>query len=255
MKNKFLSILLLCIPILGISQPISSDWEKMGLKGKVKMLYEYRYKLAGDQSAPAKGTLIDITQYVFNNNGLITEEILNDAQMRPVLRTAYAYNGSNLLIGKDVFYGAGKSRIQKRFNYDKDGRLLGEQEFMLANLIITTAYKYNAAGQLTEKNLLHLEDPDQTAEYKFTYDDKGNMTEKSIKKAGVKYTRENYSYDDKGMLINKTYAKKKSDPEISVSYKYEFDDKGNWINVYQVANKPDWTDNLVLERKFEFFEN
>lgn len=252
MKNPIL-LLKLLFALTAQAQLPTSDWQKMNLNGKVRLMKEFNFdeKLNGDTIR--KGKLNTVTQYLFDEKGYLREELVTNPDSVILFRSVYTYDNNNILLGKDIFLGRGPSTIQHRYKFSPKGNLMEETQFRSLNLEFTTQYEYNKAGMPVQKNILNWVYPDQSFKETFKYDDKGRLIEKYTDRVSVEYRREFYTYDDKGILTKTGYAKKKAPAEVYLEYAYEWDPNSNWLTQVEKPSSKNWKDKHFRERSFKYF--
>jgi YD repeat-containing protein len=175
---------------------------------------------------------------LYDANGNDTAEFLGPAMYR---RTKYEYNEKGQIIKRNRYDGSGKEMETAVYNYKPDGSYTisnTDKDFGMTDLTY-----YDRWGKITKTK-----SPDGT-ERMYTYDAKGRLlTIKSKSDNGGVITHLQYNYNPRGQLIKeiskgdykwaKTYTynakglitKSKNnsvtdgvvDPEVTVSYEYEF---------------------------------
>ncbi|MFV0329095.1 MAG: hypothetical protein ACK5KL_04575 [Dysgonomonas sp.] len=198
---------------IGLIQNVQTDWGKLGLRGKVKILIEY----TGDK------TNITKTVYNFNESGRLTSIGINDS-----FKKHYWYSEIGQLISETI-----GSDISAKYEYRKE---------KLKNAVyqngIVTSYGdkhlnlvYNERGQIISSHHLH-EDISAT----YNYNDNGQLAEKKFsKEVGNKQLEISTAveYNDKDD-IEKKFSKyvtvNQTDTSFQVEmYKYEYDLYNNWV--------------------------
>lgn len=253
MKTITSLALFLIVSISLSAQTPETDWKKLDLKGKVKSFKEYTYEASPNAAAVNPSQLKTVTEFLLNENGFITSETAYGKGQSMLYKIIYTYDQNSFLIGKDIFYGPGKSAVQKRYKYDDKGRLLDEEQWLTQNPQNLTHYVYDKNGLLVEKNTLYPYEPDQSFKTTYKYDSRGNLAEKYTDQVGVTFNREIYTYDENGNLVSKSFAKKKSDPAATVKLNYEWDEHGNWVKLTETPDRSEWPDHYVRVRELNYF--
>lgn len=252
MKN-LLPLLLALFAFSANAQLPSNNWQQFNLNGKVQHMKEYNFDESDDAGVIKKGKLNTITEYWFNKDGYLLEELVTNPDSIMLFKSIYTYDDTKLLLGKDIFFDKGPSTIQTRFKFSPEGKLLEETQFRSRNLEFTTQYEYNKAGYLAQKNILNWVYPDQSFKETFKYDDKGRLVEKYTDRVGVEYHREFYSYDENGVITKTGYAKKKAPADVDLIYRYEWDTNSNWTSLIEMPSEKKFTNKHVRERSYEYF--
>ncbi|TXI84098.1 MAG: hypothetical protein E6Q38_02435 [Crocinitomicaceae bacterium] len=240
MQNIFF-ILFILLFSNAYGQVAQNDWEKMGLKGRVKCVTEVQKK---EESI----------QVFFNENGYITEET-NDYDVDDSIdsRSIYSYDSSNKLVSIKTYhddttfvsvstflYDSIGNRIQENienvqesekghnanyyYRFDEKGNCIEMRGYNSKGILFTTySYRYDSLGHQLEENWLEA-NGDLICQTFYTYDSKGNKIEEQRKYSSSDsiYTT-NYSYNKEGTLIK----------EISgnSTVNYQLDKKGNMVRL------------------------
>jgi uncharacterized protein RhaS with RHS repeats len=181
-----------------------TDWEKAGLKGKVKSSSEKVYAIKKNKRRELirshsyefneKGYILSnrdgdtLTDYHYDEKGSLTEEVSDS------FLTRYQYDKNGIKV-EEIKYGENESVIKEiSYRYDNHGYLIeqitktGSDKEVLTN-------QYNSNGNLVEQVIIF--NHDTPGKNTYTYDDKGKMIK--LKMFNGTYT--DYQYDINGNLI------------------------------------------------------
>lgn len=194
-----------------------TDWEELGLKGKVKILRENSYNVVEkDGIIQRDESHIDSLMYLFNKQGNMQEQKYDT----PIL---YKYDDKGDVIERCFYDQEGSVDRKDIYKYDKKGNLIEiDTDNMEGGLHNKRIYKYDNRGNMT---YLYYNFPSDFMTYR--YDDKGNMIEEReylFSKIRYKFVNK---YDDKGNRIERyEYS-----PEGRLKWKtsYRYDDNNNLI--------------------------
>lgn len=182
----------------------STDWDRLGLKGKVKSIS------FGD------------TTFVFSEAGVLIsdmgEDTLNvqyNSLHQPVLQTKgkkkifYKYGFDGVLIKKTSCTIGKKDCLSKEFEYDGDGRLITESH------CITKGDDYACPNYI-----------------KFVYDSAGRLSERNLfDSVGTEKKKIAYEYDSNGNLHEELELLFDGDKKTTLRYcEYHNDAAGNWTS-------------------------
>ena len=239
-----------------------TDWEKDGLKGKVKKVStQYNDQDPSIKTYNTLGYVIEIVNDLFSTNvkntydkDKITMSQTFDANGSVNSTTTYEYNnkGQRMSYTTKSKYG---TTIGK-YEYNSDKTLKSYARFDGGGdkyrYLVEPVYKN---GILVEENQYG---PDRTPYIWAVYNDKGQCTEyKKWRRSGELRIHGRYLYDNSGFLIEwdsmqdgiwQLYYKYENDQfgnhisetpgkDGSVrSYKYEYDSHGNWTKKVEYSN-------------------
>jgi antitoxin component YwqK of YwqJK toxin-antitoxin module len=290
MKKIILLTLLAAVMTTGSSAQTApakkTDWEKDGLKGKVKSIREITYEAVEkfgkltkgeifcDESGcfvyqrkyDTKGNKIEENRYY--SNGSLDDKYTYKYDDKGNLTEENRYKSNGSLDWKKTYKYDGKGNRTELNIYDSDGSL--DREY---------TYKYDDKGNLIEENYYN-SNGSLSWKYTYKYDGKGNNIEYNVYEDGSLDSKKTYKYDDKGNCIEMTEynsdgsLKKKDTYKVAVqddevkknihklldgifssNKTYKYDDKGNWIEeisydeIYYDTDTP-----IITERTIEYYE-
>lgn len=249
MRISLISVIVFLSFTLTATAQKKTDWELMGLKGKVKSIRDTEYNM-GETEGENKTRHY---QFLFNNKGYKTQESMREADQTQ-FTTTFKYDKSNNLI--DESSRLVRSTSSRKYKYDTKNNTVTVNYYVANGVQITkTVQKYDANGNMTERHVENLQDKGQNKvieSYWYAYDGNNRLIEEkqqmgsSIKKIEFKYdengnrTEQNdfdteglptywykYKYDDKGNLVEEVSAFRGYEKDTT-TYMYMYDDKGNW---------------------------
>ncbi|MDR1846548.1 MAG: hypothetical protein LBR17_00300 [Bacteroidales bacterium] len=215
------------------AQNTKTDWEKDGLKGKVKSVKTTDYiavtKTDGDKM------IIDKGEVVTHGRNKTTEivETYDQNGMKATDKTASKEQVDSWTYG-DV-------NSTKMYRYNTDGSLQAG-EWKPSSYFYT--YRTNAQGGFLERNTYC--DGQVQTEVLSKFDLQGNKVSDKSSSQNVVFT-----YDDKGNKIEKRVSDKDGKILFQYTYYYEFDRTGNWIKCMEMlfANPV-----KISERIIEYYQ-
>jgi tetratricopeptide (TPR) repeat protein len=260
MRKTCISICLIITFINCFGQK-KTDWQKNGLKGRVKSITTTVYNATEKFGEPVKdgikekseiitiqfdtkGKIIppskgDNVVYKYDTKGNITEE------------TAYGSDNSTI-ISKSVFKYDASSNVIEELNYDSQGELKEKKVNTYdanGNLLV-----YKKSGSLFNGT----RNQGQALVTKYKYDAYGRPIQVSV---GIgddsELGSENYKYDTKGDVIETT-AETFNGVNVKKTYKYIYDANGNWITKVSFSSsayrnmKAESKADEIIERVIEY---
>lgn len=265
MKKVIASILLtVCSTSLIVSQNSQNDWDKLGLKGKVRTTKVRFYDAMGDNGAFTKGNANsgDSNNYEnidteFDESGNIkTLSRLRFQDGSIVEKDFYKYENGKLI---EISTNDSKGNPSKKrvFDYDENGRKIRDSYFIRLNAkALVTSYTYNKMGliELIEdyggtKTEYKYSKTDKVVEIKkknegniwlevYTYDKQDKLVK--VEKYNNKKLYETLNYDGNGNLIA---------PKSNVVLE-ELDEQKNWVKRVKLNHGI----HFYIERTIEYFD-
>jgi len=282
-------IVLILICIVAVTANIFSqnnkktDWEKDGLKDKVKSIETKKCK-----ELDKRECYDTIESSKYDENGKIVEKVFLTYGGIGAIATFkdkyhYKYNDVGLVIesyhytynyidnkyeyvGKSIYKYDKKEKYTERYladgslsstsitKYDNKGNVL-EENFYNAengNLYKKETYEYDNKGNLITKCFFSYRDRKETYEY----DNNRNLITECayhFYSSGEEYLvyKNIYEYDNKGNVIKKSnYFSEKYAP-IDYKKKYKYDSKGNWVERIEYGET---MSNQIYKRTIEYYE-
>ena len=279
MKNMYFStiILLLFISLIfacscqgsAVELPViygESDWERMGLRGKVKSLDQFEISWQesfGKINLKPESTIDQSTIFLNTGNQSMT--------------TYYGINGLPSWKDEFIYAADGETWLECiSYKYAQDDKTVASPQWSYTNtydydgnLIRATGYDYDESGQkLATESWVHLYEylKDEGKIAHSSYNSDGTLQWKNISRynsaalavettqyanSGAILWRDKFKYDGKG---NQTEWYR-YDSDLSLQWKdvFKFDDNGNEIECsnYDRGNKLIWQDIYLYLNEFE----
>jgi hypothetical protein len=241
-----------------------NDWQKNGLKGRVKSITTTVYNATEKFGEPVKGEIKEKSEIVtiqFDTKGMIIHP-------KKGANTVYKYDTKGNKIEETAYGSDNSTIISKRvYKYDASGNVIEE-------------INYNSDGELTEKkvntydangNLLvskkngslfnGTRNQGQSLVSKYKYDAYGRIIQYTL---GIgdnsELGSENYKYDTKGDIVETT-AETFNGLNVKKTYKYTHDAYGNWITKVSFSSsaymnmKEDTKTDEITERVIEYHKD
>lgn len=233
-----------------------TDWEKMLLNGQVKSVSQTSYvaipkgpgsidkgKKQGtffrcefnnegrkilDQSYSDIGVAGEITEYNYDEEGNILEEIRKSATGKLLNTVRWAYDSKGHLKSKSLQDINGEVLRKGVFRYDIEGNCISEMWFSKEGTKFSEfRYKYDSAGQLIAKDVLfHQEAGEEYEPLKYEWNSRGRIAEewRGLPQNVQHYT---YKYSVRGEVISGTEPVQ-GQADVEYVYKFYNDEHGNW---------------------------
>lgn len=260
--------------------------EMNNLRGNVKTVKEYRYKLIR-QTGDTVGAKNAIDYYFvthYNKAGNITERTQYRGDNSVANYKKYTYDLQNRLMSvsdstPNTLPGV-HARTIERFTYNKSGNLIQKTDSLLNNRSVTstTTYTYNAANQVASL-LIHYIPSNATDKRTYTYDAAGNITEmrqesrgssgktifsyhpgSALLSAKVVIYKDSlfsqYQYDQYNNRVSATtHDGEKKRYYARETNKYEFDKQHNWIIKHSTSllNSDENRSTLTEKREISYY--
>jgi hypothetical protein len=248
MKSKFVIRLLAVIVVFCSchdSKAQKNDWEKEGLKGKVKMVKEI-ISIESERMGEWEKDTDKITYQIFNEKGNEIEE--NEYKLDGSLynRAICKYDVKDNRIEMD-FYNSENCFLEKfTYNYDDKGNMIEKNGYSFDDSLWSKIiYKYDLNGN-------NIEESNSKYKYIYKYDDKGNKTEYYNCLDSSFFTKTIYKYDEKGNYIEEIIYNLDGSIYSKYTFKYEYDSYGNWLKKIRYKGERK-TLCLVTEREITYY--
>ena len=251
-----LTVLLLCVEVISAEKP-QNDWEKYGLKGKVKWAEMAAYSATEeDDGSLVQGGRVALMYVTFNEQGQVLTEA-SESLKSPGSdgRKVYTYDehGNKVSI---LSYSPDGVPVRKiAMTYDSRGNMLEHIHTELqgedSTQWIATSYKYNDKNQQVAYSTLYGDgsvgygrqytydengnmvkwqgyDPEDgfTSYGLLTYDENGNVVEDVVYSSeGRVDSKEIHRYNEANKRIETTIYY--GDDEVVSVKRYSYDDRGN----------------------------
>ncbi len=149
---------------------------------QIKNLYKYNNKnqKVSDIRYGKDSNIIFHTQYEYDGDKLITKEVTNGKQEVEYLEKM-SYNSKGELEMKTTMDNFDSTETIEQFEYDGNGNKTSRIVKKNGALFMKVDYAYDDKGNLLKLSVIDsTENPVDTRTYTYTYDEKGNWTEKVI---------------------------------------------------------------------------
>jgi YD repeat-containing protein len=241
---------------------VKTDWGKLGLRGKVKTMYE----ASDDKKHTFTFTNDKKHTFTFNEDGNVTACLLESFY---VARHTYLYDDEKKLIKvRKEQLGETDSSIWEYDVEERDvnGRLKDAEyggnglitSFKFKYMLLTHRYFYDEKGQLIKEMAVNEDNPeDPSVAYRmfYKYDDTGRCIEKEWEEVtlddddewvSILHTESftyNKQHDIAGIKIMSVRslldAERRDTSFQQVAYQYKYDAQGNWTIRTNPADKED----------------
>lgn len=247
-----------------------SDWEEMGLRGKVKSLKYRIYKVyIDDKTVSRKNKIKKLLEdtgstLFFDKKGYITEHIDDIGTKVPLIydykqRTITIRYPEVLPITEINKYDLQGNKIEEAINY---GKTWATEEYMLT---------YNDAKQVVERIIKNgmmvnskKEEGYLSEKYNYKYDSKGRVVEETFSKYNSFSDKwymcdvTHYEYNDRGDVSQReirTFSKgDKLDKIYQSRLDYTYDSRGNFITLIEYLRTDEGEKKMLsLEREIEYY--
>ena len=269
-----------------------TDWEKDGLRGKVKNVITRNYNaifrfgeiIKGEEDECANVTDGTYEAY-YNDAGKITDskwyEVPGYGGYTECYRAGFKYiydEKDNLIEVRKYYIESGDPWERTIHKYNNDGSIaetIHKDYFYNYQTTTTYIYKYNEKGDIIEENQVSTSNMSEaTTNSRRKYDNKGNLIEYVVWYENSKYyplinehnpvIKDVFEYDDTGKRIREDVKYNDKGDIIEGlrhwygdyyknKYEYKYDEKGNWIE--RITYEKDTRTPIILtERIIEYYE-
>lgn len=158
-----------------------------------------------------QGTTVGRTDYIYNEEGLLTDVIVSDAEGKELQRYLVHCDENGNPI--EWASAAGSTVI---YTYDTRGRTLRTETYTGETLMTST--EYNWSGDLRISTTVKTPSQEQRTEY--TYDDKGCLIRQDLYSSGILSSYGLFTVNDEGKPANCSTFDPEGDPVAEVTYEY-----------------------------------
>ncbi len=232
MKN--ISAFLLILMLVSCNDNNNKDNERNGwygpeLYGDIASLTIKEFELLSKFGEEQVGNLLNLTKYIFNKSGDVTEicEYNADGNLKYLTKNVYDEKGNHI---EHVYYQYGREMSKHRYSYDNMGNIIETARVSGDKVWQTTIFHYNQSNNRTE-SLTY--DVNHILEKKsiYKYDNIGNNIERQdYDHNGEIVYWEKYIYDTSNNLIEEKWE----NPFMRTSgfCRYSYDENGNETDSY-----------------------
>ena len=235
--------------LLSFNAQRPTDQQMIQTKIKINKIYDPMGRITLVEEWNEANELISSESYTYDNDGNLSICKYQSNGIEKLDR--YSYKDGKVKIR--IEFVNEKETQQCDFSYNKQGQLILEEEQMTDTEIKTTKqHQYDEKGLKSRTYVLN-EKGAVSLKYEYAYDSKKNLFKENIFNAQdqIQYTIQ-YSYDAfNNLLHTATYSKQSEQPDIAVTYTYEYDDRNNWTRRIQKDAKG--TLLQEVNRSFEFY--
>ena len=233
--------------------------------GNLSTTRSYRYDLKGNEISHYFKNHNSLTSYLasytYDNSNNLTQKVETSSSYgnngtdkyttKSVRKHKYKYDDDNKI--EEIWESDGETMGRYIYEYDNQGNVSKVFSYDAKGLLMEAKIKmYNSQGKLILDSLI-----DKGKDYldfglgdsfRFKYDKKGNIIEKTSYSSTYGYERKNsYTYDEVGNKIEDIIE---SDKNL-VSYKYIYDKNDNWtFQTYYINGIPQYE----VNREIEYFD-
>lgn len=271
MKIRLYIITALCIALVafaaGGGKKHKTDWEKEGLKGKVKsyrilwyhavmvsgnvakadnMPYYESYLLFNEKGNETESGDMNREEHtgskvvnMYNSLGYCTKSIATEYGAKDTLMqtTVNTYNGNGTKTQSDIFPPAGKAPLKVVYKYDKDGNMLNGR-YIVKNdtLPAQHTFAYDNRGNVVEEDWYNQMENLQTQTMNM-YDAKGNKTSTTEQWFNdTAHKKAICQYDEHGNVIQGDEYNAEGTIIAKGTFKIEYDKVGNRTRQVEYKN-------------------
>lgn len=199
--------------------------------------YDEKGNLTYQDSHTYKNNRFKKYTLTYDDNGVVIGKIIEDDEGK---KDTYSYiydEKGNVSKETYITPKGSESYVEYTYDYtvDEKGKVVKKTETDIYGLITVTEYTYDEKGNETNWKEI---DPDGRVEelsYIFTYNEKGQWTEKKAFKDGKLSQIGQRTYNERGDVA--TYATLSADGVLSSTMVYEYDQQGNLVKMESIPSK------------------
>ena len=223
-----------------------------------KYYYDEKGNLVKHEKTDAQGVMFCTLAYEYDENGLLVKEQFNerDSEIIDSERiTTYTYFDNGLLKTKMISDGSSKlysdstySSYVYNYEYDENGKLVkSDMQYKVTGASETITYEYDESNRLVrEYEVIVREGRSSYSETRYTYNEKGNLTEKYNDTTNSR-TYNYYEYDTLSQLAKETIY---PFPNYKTFITYEYDCYGYLVKKNILDEETNET--TVVEYQYEY---
>ena len=250
MKKFFHIFILLLVPYLcSYAQSATTDWAKMGLKGRVKSVETSFYFTIEKDGKITKGDPFSMGFYpsekieqmhLMQRMGAVA---FFAAFLIDIVPSVITYNSNGFLVEKRLFDTTLHQRIV--YTYDTKNQLIDKSTFVRDQLVVRDSYRYNTDGEKTEELLNQIEGEGGVT-CKYSYNADRQLIECNyIDVDKLPSAKEVYTYKDKQLVSKDTYRNEK----LSARALYQYNSENQLIcSLFQGVGNAIWDSKYIYDK-------
>ena len=169
---------------------------------------------------------------IFDEKGNVLEEINFTREGDVESRYVHRYDGQGRVL-ETLYYSSEELTDRRTYERMADGKISRELKHYLDGSFDTITYLYNEEGHLSEKVTSDEEDYVESKTV-FEYLDSRLLSEKEMDGEGTVISEKKYTYDDKGNLTE--FEEWNSDNDSRIRTVEEYDEKGSHLRTSRYIN-------------------
>lgn len=227
-----------------------TDLAQENIKGAVKSIEENEYTTVAKFGKVEKGELISKKITTYNKDGNIIEEVRYNEKGELTEKNIHTYDKKGKKLKISAYDGNGTLFYFITYEYDDQGRLsfLNKDRIEIASYGLK--YSYDEKGNISEEEHYIAGEPigRKTINH---YDENNRLVEATTYEEENKlFDKISYKYDDKDNIIEELYnGLENSDGYASNTEYIEYDSKGNWTK--KIASGI--IEEMFVEREIEYY--
>jgi YD repeat-containing protein len=205
--KKLLSLLLLSLLLVGCGKKAPNAAEvPTETEPTVKTVYVH------SSITRTQGTTIGRTDYIYNDENLLTDVIMSDGEGNELQRYLVTCDEN----GNPIEWASADDHMVA-YTYDNRGRTLRTETYVGENLMTSTEYTWS--GNLRISVTVKAASQEQRTEY--AYDEKGGLTRQDVYVGGALSSYGLYTVNDEGKPVLCQTFDPEGNPVAEVTYEYE----------------------------------
>jgi hypothetical protein len=261
MRKEHLSLILLLMLSVLLCATAQTDWQKMGLKGKVQIIeeensatlfdengfitlteiggryalastvnyiYDSEFRLLSREQTDDSATVLNADYYTYDESGLLTKH--KEYSLSNTYVHDFTYTADKHISTKKTYDYYGKLTQAIEFYYDETGAV-AEEHYYNSNMEFThyKAFSYDEQYNL-EECLTADPKQNQIRKFEYKYNSRYQPIEEIITQEKQITYKINTRYDEHGNIVEKISYQPDSNRTTKQTHEYEYDEQGNWTN-------------------------
>lgn len=237
---------LLIIAVLTIScNSHENSLEESHIKGNVRKIQETRYYGEGTVENYKLGDKSDYGNglYLYNEKGYLFEKQSFDESGNPNYITKYKYNEDDVLTEEDLYQA---DELVNKTEYSLEKGKATEVKLFDKNLKVSSVSKYIYSGKNISNGTILNGDGNVKSTFNCKYSN-GLLTTQTVNDSlGKISVVVKYKWNNKKYLTELLVIYTDDTSEYKTTYAYEYDSKGNWIKQIQLDEGE--VDNIIIRK-------